>query len=65
MRIWDGKRGEAVEQPLVGYTDEMHGVAVSADGNQTVARSVDKILRVWDAKSGKAVAQPSVGHAEV
>ena len=45
VRLWDAQTGKAIGQPLVGHTDVVNSVAISADGRITV--SGDNNITVW------------------
>jgi small GTP-binding protein len=57
-------KGEA--QPITvlnGHTNQIHGVAISADGRWAVSGSADKTVRVWDVEMGNCLAILE-GHSE-
>jgi WD40 repeat protein len=41
---------------LQGHSDQVRGVAVSADGRRAVSASLDKTLKVWDLELGADMA---------
>src|SRR5581483_8575540 len=43
-----------------GHTDEILGVAISADGARVVSAGRDRTIRVWEAQTGKAVTVASL-----
>jgi WD40 repeat protein/tRNA A-37 threonylcarbamoyl transferase component Bud32 len=54
VRLWDVD-GEREMFRLEGHTDEVHGLAVTSDGQRAVTGSSDKRLGVWDLGTGKLI----------
>jgi hypothetical protein len=47
--------GGALLRTLVGHSDAVFGVAVTADGKRAVSASHDKTLKVWDLDAGRVL----------
>ncbi|KAJ7441363.1 quinon protein alcohol dehydrogenase-like superfamily [Mycena galericulata] len=62
IRVWDGRTGEAIMEPIRGHTDSVLSVAFSSDGACIVSGSSDETIRVWDVGTGRAVMEPIQGH---
>ena len=45
--------GGALVRTLVGHSDSVLAVAVTADGKRAVSTSMDKTLKVWDLQTGR------------
>jgi WD40 repeat protein len=58
LRLWDGKSGEAIGEPLQGHSGTVMSVAFSPDGKRVVSGSADKTLRLWDAELSEATGEP-------
>jgi WD40 repeat protein len=56
--------GTALIGTLVGHTESVNGVAVTADGRRVVSSSSDMTLKVWDLETGREL-QTLVGWRDV
>jgi WD40 repeat protein len=65
IRIWDGKTGEEVVEPLKGHSSRVVSVAFSPDGIRIVSGSYDKTIRIWNAKTSEEVIEPLNGHTDL
>jgi WD40 repeat protein len=55
LKVWDLEDGKEV-RTLVGHTNDVNGVVVTADGRHVVSVSHDRTLKVWDLSTGQALA---------
>ena len=56
--------GVSLRHTLTGHSEEILGVAVTADGQRAVSASKDQTLKVWDLESGEAL-RTLEGHSDV
>jgi WD40 repeat protein len=54
LHVWHMKTGADL-QTLIGRTNDVTAVAISADGRRVVSSSHDRTLRVWDVPSGEPI----------
>ena len=54
MRVWDVSSGQCL-RILVGHTNNVTSVAISADGRLALSGSTDQTVRVWDVSSGQCL----------
>src|SRR5262249_54055922 len=52
VRVWDLSSGEGL-RTLVGHSNSVYAVAVTADGKHIVSGSYDRKVRVWELSSGE------------
>ena len=47
LRLWDPRAQAAAVGSLVGHTDVVRGIAISADGGCLVSCSSDRSVKLW------------------
>jgi tetratricopeptide (TPR) repeat protein len=65
VRLWDGRSGRPLGEPLRGRTRAVMSVAFSPDGTRLASASADHTVRLWDANSGRPVGQPLRAHTDM
>ncbi|KAL5536193.1 hypothetical protein ACEPAF_14 [Sanghuangporus sanghuang] len=58
LRIWDGKSGAQISEPIKAHTDEVHNVQYSPDGSKIVSGSLNGTVKIWDAEEGRLFVGP-------
>ena len=59
-KLWDAKTGREVGT-LVGHTDAVQSVDISASGDRAVTSSSDKTTRIWDIKNRRQIRMIETG----
>ena len=60
MKVWDAQTGQVLLN-LKGHTEQVRGVAFSADGNRLASASDDNTVKVWDAQTGQELFSFRIG----
>lgn len=55
VRVWDGNGGPQIRRTLVGRTDWVRSVAISADRRRVLYGSKDGTIRFWNVEGGMCV----------
>ena len=57
-RVWDGRSGAPMSDPMRHPGSEIRAAAFAADSRRVATASEDRTARVWDARSGQPVTEP-------
>ena len=62
VRLWDVATGKHVRR-FLGHTNEVWGVALTADSRHALSSSVDSTIRLWDVETGRQL-RVFAGHGD-
>lgn len=61
--MWDARKGQTRDEPLLGHNSSISSVAFSPNGQRLVSGSYGRTVRVWDVAIGRAIEQHFDAHA--